>query len=148
MKKMIFLCALVVALAGSTFAQESRNATLQAFTADFMNYNDQQLDNASPIASFNKMAEAQAKKTIVLTKENIAAALTEAKDYDHCVITVGIHTLVRVTDPANTSPSGAWGTTVPYGKGYILKEGLTAKEGYINNIIGIPDQQERKLFLF
>ena len=44
--------------------------------------------------------------------------------------------------------SGSWGACMPYAKGYIKKGSLIEKEDYINNIIGIPDSQLRKVYLF
>jgi len=37
---------------------------------------------------------------------------------------------------------------MPHAEGYIKKGGLTYKKDYINNIIGLPDAQERTMYLF
>jgi len=34
------------------------------------------------------------------------------------------------------------------GEGYVQKSGLTNKNDYLNNIIGIPNSQERKVYFF
>ena len=84
-----------------------------------------------------------------LTKENVDEILEIAKEYKSCYITVGIHTIVRITNLEDCSPSGAWGTRMPKGKGYVQRAGvLNEKVDYIKNIIGRPDSQTRKVFLF
>jgi hypothetical protein len=95
------------------------------------------------------LASKKADKVFDLTKENIAEVLAEAKNYTTCIITVGVHTIFKVTDFADCSPSGAWGACMPMGKGYIQNEGvLTEVRDYLKNIIGRPGSQERKVFLF
>lgn len=107
-----------------------------------------QLDVSTPIVSFKTIAEKNAAKVIDIKKDNIKEALAEAKNYTACVITVRNHTIVLITDLTKCIQSGSWATCMPYGKGLIQKRGMTERTDYINNIIGIPDSQERKMYLF
>lgn len=148
MRKIIYLILAVSCLVSTAIAQETRDTPIRELTKDFVNYDQDKLSHYLPIESFNTIAGKQAKKTITLTKENMAEALTEAKSYDHCVITVGSHTLVVVSSFDKMIESGAWGTKMPYGVGYISKGTMQKHEDYLNNIIGIPDGQTRTMFLF
>ncbi len=102
----------------------------------------------NPIESFKTSAKSNAKKIILINKENIVSSLEEAKGYKHAVMTVGIHTIVKVTDLSNCKTSASWGACMPYAEGYVKKGSLQPKADYVNNIIGIPDSQERSLYLF
>lgn len=148
MRKIIYLLLAVSCFVSTAMAQEARDESIRELTKDFVNYEQGQLSAYQPIQSFNEIAAQQAKKTITLTPENMAEALTEAKAYDHCVITVGSHTLVVVSSFDKTIASGAWATKMPYCVGYISKGTLQKREDYLNNIIGIPDGQTRTMFLF
>jgi len=64
------------------------------------------------------------------------------------VVTVGFHTIVKVSDFENCIQSGFWGVCMPYAEGYIQKGSLAPQKDYLNNIIGKPDAQERMMFLF
>jgi len=105
-------------------------------------------EKKNPIESFIKGAEGKASKAISFNKSNVEAMLEVASTYKYAVITVGNHTIVKITDLKDCKASGSWGACMPFAEGYIKKGELVAQEGYINNIIGMPDEQERKLFLF
>ncbi|NOU62016.1 hypothetical protein [Marinifilum caeruleilacunae] len=147
MKKSI---AILFVLIGFTLsAQNTKLEVLKEFVAGAVNFNDEFADLGQPIITINKLAEAQADKTIELTKDNIEETLEMAKSYKTCIITVGVHTIVKITDFEDCSPSGAWGASMPMGKGYVQKAGvLNEKNDYIKNIIGRPGSQVRKVFLF
>ncbi len=102
----------------------------------------------NPIENFKTIAKDNAKKTIKINKDNIVASLEEAKSYKHAVITVGMHTIVKITDLSNCKTSASWGACMPYAEGYVKKGSLKPKADYVNNIIGTPDSQERSLYLF
>ena len=104
--------------------------------------------NKTPIVSFKKFADTEADKSIILSKENISSSLTKAKKYKYCIITVGTHTIIKVSDFKNCKQSGAWGTCMPIAEGYIKKGKLKHQNDFINNIIGLPDNQERTMYLF
>ena len=147
MKKSIVI--LLVLIGFSLSAQNTKLEVLKAFVAGSINFNDEFADLGQPISTINKLAEQQADKTVDLNKENIKETLDLAKTYKTCIITVGNHTLVKITNFNDCSPSGAWGTCMPMGKGYVQKSGiLNEKNGYIKNIIGRPASQNIKAYLF
>ncbi|OIQ30955.1 MAG: hypothetical protein BM564_01725 [Bacteroidetes bacterium MedPE-SWsnd-G2] len=107
-----------------------------------------QLEGQNPIVAFQNMAKLEAQKVISISNENINSALDTAKQYKHCVITTADHTLVSITDLTNCKPSGSWGACMPFASGYIKKGDLIYQEDYCNNIIGLPDSQNRTMYLF
>jgi len=104
--------------------------------------------NKTPIISFKKFANSGANKSITLSKKNITSSLTKAKEYKYCIITVENHTIVKVLDFNKCKQSGAWGTCMPTAEGYIKKGALKYQKDFINNIIGLPDNQNRTMYLF
>lgn len=147
MKKSIVI--LLVLIGFSLSAQNTKLEVLKAFVAGSINFNDEFADLGQPISTINKLAEQQADKTVELNKENIKETLNLAKTYKSCIITVDVHTIVKITNFNDCSPSGAWGTCMPMGKGYVQKSGiLNEKNGYIKNIIGRPGSQNIKAYLF
>ncbi|BAX79954.1 hypothetical protein [Labilibaculum antarcticum] len=147
MKKSIFIFFVLFGFALS--AQNTKVEVLKEFLKGTIQLDTGDVDVRQPIFSINKLASKKADKAIDLTKENVAEVLAEAKNYSTCIITVGVHTLVKVTDFEDCSPSGAWGVCMPMGKGYIQKGGnLNEAHDYLKNIIGRPGSQEIKVFLF
>jgi len=102
----------------------------------------------TPIKNLIALAKTNASSVIAINKDNIKASLQTAKAYKHAVIVVGVHTAVKVTDLADCKASGAWGACMPMAEGYIKRGALNYKKDYINNIIGLPDTQERTMYLF
>jgi len=146
--KTIALTCLVF-LALQSFSQQSKTEILQSFLGDVISLDAASINTSEPLVSVSELAAGKADKSIEITKENIKSALATAKSYKTSIIIVGRHTIVKITDHADCVQSGAWGTCMPKGVGYIQKSGdLNKKEGYINNIIGIPDGQKRMLYLF
>ena len=147
MKKSIFIFLVFVSFTLS--AQNTKVEVLKEFLKGSVQMQADAVDLGQPISSINDLAAAQADKTVVLTKENIADVMAEAKTYSTCIVTVGVHTIVKITDFEDCSPSGVWGVCMPMGKGYIQKASvLTEVNDYLKNIIGRPGSQERKVFLF
>ena len=103
--------------------------------------------SANPIEAFKTKATNLATEVVKLNKDNIKDALTKAKDFKNVVITVDNHTIVKL-DVNDCKPSGAWSACMPKAEGYIKKGDLAYQNDYANNIIGLPDGQERLLFLF
>ncbi len=129
-------------IAGQLFAQQSKVATLQSFLGDVITLDKESVNQQESIASVSGQADKTAAKGIVITKDNIHSTLAETKNYKTSILIVGKHTIVKITDLTDCVQSGAWATCMPMGIGYIQKSGvLNKKEGYINNIIGIPDEQ-------
>lgn len=102
----------------------------------------------TPIKTFINYANKNAKEAITIKKNNIKSALKKAKKHRYSAIVVGTHTIVKLIDFDDCKESGKWGTCMPKAEGYIKKGSLNYKKDYVNNIIGIPDNQERKLYLF
>ena len=147
MKKSIFIFFILFGFALS--AQNTKVEVLKEFLKGSFQLDVATIDLEQPIFSINELATVKADKVFDLTKENVTEVFTEAKNYSTCIITVGVHTIVKVTDFEDCSPSGAWGTCMPMGKGYIQKAGvLNVARDYLKNIIGRPGTQERKVFLF
>ncbi len=146
--KLLFtsLFFLIVSVVG--LSQEHKPELIMNLTEGVISVDLTELNESSPISSINKLAYEQAVKSIVLTKDNIAESLNEAKSYKSFIVTVGVHTIVVVNDFSKSIMSGSWGTRMPWGKGYIQKGTLNYKEDYINNLIGVPDMQRRMMFLF
>ena len=103
--------------------------------------------SANPIEAFKTKATNLATKVVKLNKDNIKDALTKAKDFKNVVITVDNHTIIKL-NVNDCKPSGAWSACMPKAEGYIKKGDLAYQNDYANNIIGLPDGQERLLFLF
>ncbi len=146
--KLLFTGLLFFMTIGVVKAQENKAELIKDLTDGVISLEISDLNESSPISSINKLAFDQAAKSIVLTKENIAGSLEEAKSYKACVITVGVHTIVVIENLSKAIKSGSWGCNMPWGKGFIQKGSLNFKEDYINNIIGMPDGQRRMMFLF
>lgn len=142
----------LIAILATTFACNSTNTTptetavVSNFLEDISSLEDDQ--NKFPIQSFQKVANDQADKVIELTKSNIKDVLKEAEEYQHFVIVVGNHTIVKIEDITNCKQSGSWGACMPYGEGYIRKGKFVHQEDYINNIIGRPGGEKRTVYLF
>jgi len=148
MKKLNLLLAALVLVVSTSLNAQSKVETITEFLNGILSFENTQLNAGTPISTIKELASAQADKTIELTKANVKEVLEQAKDYHFVVITVGTHTIVRITDLKDCIQSGSWGTCMPMGEGYIQKSGLTNKNDYINNIIGIPNSQERKVYFF
>ncbi len=146
----IFLASFLILIMNFTSlnAQDSKASTIKDFLKDVISLENENISNVTPIKSFNEIAKTKAEDAIIITKENIGEALKEAQQYKYCVVTVGLHTIVLVSDLENCKQSGSWGICMPYGEGYIQKGSLSPQKDYINNIIGVPDAQERMMFLF
>jgi len=148
MKRLNLLLAALVLVVSTSLNAQSKVETLSEFLNGIISFENAQLNAGTPISSIKELASAQADKTIDLTKANVKEVLEQAKNYHFAVITVGTHTIARITDLSDCIQSGSWGTCMPMGEGYVQKSGLTNKNDYINNIIGIPNSQERTVYFF
>jgi len=142
----LFTLLILITSCSKTTKQESNNGPDSVLLEDITLLENKKYK--TPIITFKDFATSNSEKTITLTKKNISQSLSEAKNYKHCVIIVGIHTIVKISDLKNCKQSGSWGACMPHAEGYIKKGGLTYKKDYINNIIGLPDAQERTMYLF
>nr|WP_321407868.1 hypothetical protein [uncultured Carboxylicivirga sp.] len=147
MKRLNVIAALMLLLTVSINAQ-TKVETLTEFLDGIIKFENATIQESTPIADIKNLAAAQADKMLDLNKETIAEVLETAKAYHFCVITVGVHTIARITDLENCQQSGSWGQCMPMSEGFVQKSGLTNINDYLNNVIGIPNSQERKVFFF
>jgi len=150
MKKsfLALLPVLVIGLFVNVNCQNSKDATIKEFVKGISAFDNEKFSAHEPIKSFNDAAKKIAAKTLSVTKSNITTILLEAKNYKHAIITVGNHTIVKISDFEKCSPSTAWSVCMPKGEGYIQKGGMESKSDFINNIIGSPDSQTRTIYFF
>lgn len=104
--------------------------------------------NINPIVSFKELATEISDEILTLNKNNIEDVLTKSKRYSTCVITTGNHTIVKIENLSDCQQSGSWKVCMPKCSGYIKKGQLNYKYDYMNNIIGVPDDQERLAYFF
>lgn len=142
----LFIFLTLVTSCSNTSQQKNNNTPEAAILEDIKML--EKTRNKTPIVSFKKFADTEADKSIILSKKNISSSLTKVKKYKYCIITVGTHTIIKVSDFKNCKQSGAWETCMPMAEGYIKKGKLKYQNDFINNIIGLPDNQERTMYLF
>ena len=148
MNKIVFSFLFVIAMSTTVMANE-KASQLKSFLSEIITISEDQVSGAEPIGQLDEILIEKADKTVDLTKESIVENLNNAKNYKHFVILVGRHTIVKITNLDDCRASGAWGTCMPMGTALIQKSGVfSEKTDYINNLIGIPDEQERKMFFF
>jgi hypothetical protein len=126
--------------------EETSASSTNIYLSDIKSFSN--TEDGNPIEKFQALAEQSAVQKIDITKENFATALQTAAGFKHIYITVENHTVVKIKDLTNCQHSKSWKTCVPYAYGYIKKGEMLYEEGYANNIIGIPDSQQRTLYLF
>lgn len=130
-------------------SQNKKPEKLKGIVDDIIQIDPDNLSGSEPISQLAKVAAEKADKTISLNKSNMAQSLDEARKYNKVLIIVGTHTLVKIKDLDDCQKSTAWGTCMPKGISLTQKDGDFKKEtDYINNLIGLPDGQNRTMFLF
>lgn len=156
MKNAFYLLSLFFLLAcgetsnsnNSSNTSNSNEPPIEQALSDITLLEKEAIGGTKPLQAFFDFANNNADKEFDIDKDNIANALKTAQNYEYAFITVASHTLVKITSFEDCSPSKAWGACMPKGSGYIKKGKLVKQSDYINNIIGIPDNQKRKLYLF
>lgn len=148
MKRVITLL-IVLGIIFRMNAQDSNALVLHDFLSGIVSLDTINLNQQEPLVDFKAIADPIAEKSMELTKETIVLALEEMSKYKYAIILVGMHSLIKITDPGNCKQSGSWGVCIPFGAGLIQQKGvLSQQEDYINNLIGIPDNQTRMLYFF
>lgn len=148
MKKIILIILFAFALPSILCASE-KSKMLKEFVKKVIVIDENQISGAEPLVKLQSILAEKADKTITIDKENIQAALTEAKSYTKNIVIVGKHTIAIVEDLADCKSSGSWGACMPMSKALTQKSGsLSEKSDYINNLIGIPDTQIRTMYFF
>ncbi len=102
----------------------------------------------NPISAFTKSAEQFAERSELLTKSSISSVLELKTGFQYCAVVVEDHTLVIFRNTADCKQSGSWGACMPKAEGYIKKGELIYQKDYINNLIGMPDNQKRTAYFF
>jgi hypothetical protein len=150
MKNHLSLLLLLTILCFSlSCSQNKKPEKLKGIVDNIIQIDPDELSGSVPISQLAKIASQKADKTISLTKTNMAESLDEARKYKKALIIVGSHTLIKIKDFDDCQKSTAWGTCMPKGVCLTQKGGDFEKEtDYINNLIGLPDGQNRKMFLF
>lgn len=142
---------LVMCCIFANYSCDSKTAkadTLTSFLEGVIDTQGSKINLNEPIISIRTLAQAQAEKSIQLSKANINAALNDAREYKYALIIVGKHTLLKITDFDDCKKSTSWGANMPYAEGYVQKDGLTKKSDYLNQLIGKPDSQSCVMYLF
>jgi hypothetical protein len=149
MKQILLIIAGMLMITTPKAQEQSKAETLKSFLDGTIAFNASDINQHEPLISLRKLASENADKTIQLTKENIRTSIEEMKDYSSAVVIVGKHTIAKITSVDDCQQSGAWGVCMPKSTGYVQKQGqLITHDNYLNFIIGVPDSQERTLYLF
>ena len=150
MKKCLFLFVLAIVWScSSPLETELGNESpelIQNFLIQTKSLED--ADLKKPIQAFTKAADSSFAEKMVDTKTNMKEVLKRAEAYAYCVLVTEDHTLVKFSDTKDCKSSGSWGVCMPMGEGYIKKGDLEFQKDYINNIIGLPDDQKRMAYFF
>lgn len=149
MKQILSIISGILMIAALNAQEQSKAETLKTFLDGLITVQADEINQHEPLVTIREMASSGADKTIQLTRENIGTSLNELDDYSDAIIIVGKHTIARITNTDDCRQSGAWGACMPMGNGFVQKQGqLISHDNYINFIIGVPDSQERTLYLF
>ncbi len=147
MRRVGFLIVLSFIGIIATYAQTNQQKPTEVFNG-VLDFSDANINESRPVSGIIQISARQADTVFFLTKGNVNNVMKQAKEYKHCIIAVGTHTVVLVNSWSKVSKSGSWNYYLPYGIGYIQRGELINKEDYIKNIIGTPDSQRRTVFLF
>jgi hypothetical protein len=150
MKKIILIMLTACIIGCNSNYEENNLISNSAALSNFLqNTNSlEDIDNENGIILIQQIAIDEANETINFSKSNIKNMLNEAKNYKYCVIVIEDHTIVKITNFEDCKQSGSWGACMPHVEGYIKKGGYDFQEDYMNNIIGLPDEQKRTAYLF
>jgi len=144
------LIALLIFIMGCSFGPKEKTLPQSGIVSNFLSdvTSLESVEGNKPIVMFQEAAKKLASKVIPISKDNIKDFLKEARNYKHCVIITGNHTIVKIKDLDKCKASGSWSASMPYAEGYVKKGKLSYKQDYINNIIGMPDTQSRTAYFF
>ena len=151
MKNYLLVLILFISYSCSSDKQGANSSDSESsFVTEFLNdvTSIESVSNSNPILQFKEDAENIANDILSFSKDNMNDIIENAKRFKHCVITVADHTIIRITDLEDCVQSGSWATKMPFCEGYIKKGELVYQKDYLNNIIGIPDSQERTAYFF
>ncbi|NVK28005.1 MAG: hypothetical protein HWE14_08175 [Flavobacteriia bacterium] len=93
-------------------------------------------------------AKENADQVLTFYVANADKALDVAKGYKYAVVVTSNHTAVRIASYDDCQQSGSWGICMPLVEGFIRKGGELKEEAdYMNMVVGMPDDQNRKIYL-
>lgn len=150
MKKLALLAAFPLFIAcnsnGTSSTVTAQNSVAFAFTEDPASALNLE---GNPIVSLIEDAENNSSASMSLDKTNVSEVVEKMKMYSTSIVVVEDHTVVRIVDPNDCKPSGSWNSCMPLAEGYIRQSGTMKPHGdYLNNIIGLPDDQKRTVYYF
>lgn len=103
----------------------------------------------NPVQQLIDDAKKNADQKLTFYVANADKALEVASGYEYAIVITGNHTVVRILSYDDTEMSGSWGIPMPLVEGYIRRGGrMEPVADYMNNIVGMPDDQDRKIYLF
>lgn len=150
MKKIILPLIILAFIGCNNDSSKTNNDSDNKVVANFLKEvrSFEAIEESAPVSYFESLAEQQAVEIMNISDNNIIDVLTKAKKFNHCIIIVEDHTIVKISNLDDCKQSGSWGACMPMAEGYIKKGELEFQEDYINNIIGIPDNQNRTALFF
>ena len=150
MIKYIAILSLSIGVFACSESQKQKSTVADQETSlQFIQDPDVLEDVDKPIQSFVLGANETATKAFEFEKRNAAELLGMVPEFAHAVIVVEDHTVILIRKDGDCKESLAWETCMPRGTGYIKRSGeLVEQDDYLNNIIGLPDDQERMIYFF
>ncbi len=143
------LIASLLFLTVQALAQQTKGEILKQFLNGVVQVNEALSNYSAPLVRIAELADDQASKSVEITRENMASVLAEARNYKNIIIITANHTIVMITDLDSCIKSGGWDACMPEGVGYVQRSGeLYRLEGFINNIMSVPDGQKRTAYFF
>jgi hypothetical protein len=143
------ILGLVVILILLSCSHNKKPDQLKHMAGDVVNFNPENYSGSQPISQMSKDLEQSADKIISLDKSNMAESLETAKEYSKAYIIIENHTFIKINDLTDCKKSTTWNALMPKGTSLVQKSGdFEKKTDYINYLIGMPDNQSRKMYLF
>lgn len=103
----------------------------------------------NPVEALIEDAKTNADRALTFYVGNAERALSVAQGFEYAVVVIDNHTVIKIVSYEDCLDSGSWGICMPLAEGYIRRRGNMEPIGdYMNNIVGTPDDQNRKIYLF
>ena len=129
------LIALLIFIVGCSSGPKEKIRPQSGIVSNFLSdvTSLESVEGNKPIAMFQDAAKKLASKVIPISKGNIEDFLKEAKNYKHCVIITGNHTIIKIKDLNKCKASGSWSASMPYAEGYVKKGKLSEILQYLKS---------------
>ncbi|HNW49897.1 MAG TPA: hypothetical protein PKH79_02370 [Prolixibacteraceae bacterium] len=148
-KNSIIILLIAIVAFDLSCTQNKKHEKIKSLVNGAIQVDPEKLQGSEPIPQIAAELEKTANKTLTINQSNMEDALQEAQNYSKTFITVGSYTLVKITSFDDCQKSTTWGTCMPKGTALIQRSGNFKKvKDYLNHIIGKPDDQIRKMYLF